>query len=346
MLSRRVMRLPAGSRVVARAPQAVGVRFMSNASRHEQVGRSAKGSPLDSANSQSGKQASRGGLLGNPEGVGFADQVGSQSSSIHGGEIGKQESAEGHKGEENITPPSFTDAVKSKLGFKTTAGEDKQNRGGGKGVTGTGKVTADSGKRTMHTSAVAYMPAKTQGQAPEGSRKPKESTHADQNSHLKHKSSTGTPDHGKGNAAKNPKLPSHEVAGSSGKSNSTKRAFHTSALRSENAKHTADSYFKDIDDAKPVNPKVHQVDSSSDTGAPVARANEHPATGPFSRSGSGSSEYESTQSSKGEQPYNKPSPGDSDQDLRYGGQPGLSKPSKSNEGPSGKAAGGRKAEGR
>jgi hypothetical protein len=54
-------------------------------------------------------------------------------------------------------------------------------------------------------------------------------------------------------------------------------------------KHTSESYFKDIDNTEPVNPKVHQVDSS---GAPIARGNEQPTTGQFSRSGPDSTEYE------------------------------------------------------
>lgn len=76
-----------------------------------------------------------------------------------------------------------------------------------------------------------------------------------------------------------------------GKSNSVgqQRGFSTSARSS--AGHTAESYFKEVDTNKPANPKVHQVDSSAE-GATVARANEPPATGEFSRSGPDSAEYE------------------------------------------------------
>lgn len=40
-----------------------------------------------------------------------------------------------------------------------------------------------------------------------------------------------------------------------------------------------------------MNPKVHQVDAGA-SGAPVARANEKPATGEFSRAGSQTGEYD------------------------------------------------------
>lgn len=224
MLSRRILRLSAPPRCsLARAP--VGARFYNKEQKGDpfdqshQSGHAArnpqKSSPVDAANPESGKQASRSGLSGNQEGVGFADQVGSQSASgseTSGSGVGKPENAEGMSGQENITPPSFADAVKNKLGFKTTVGEDKQNRGGGKGVTGTGRPAFDSAKRTMHTSAMWSMPAKTKGQAPAESRQPKDKTHSDQNAHLKHKESPSSPDRGRGNAAKSPKLPSQQVS--------------------------------------------------------------------------------------------------------------------------------------
>ena len=74
-----------------------------------------------------------------------------------------------------------------------------------------------------------------------------------------------------------------------------KRGFHTSARAlagQSGTEHTADSYFKDIDESQPTNSKVHQVDSSNDSGAPVAHANEKPATGNFSRAGPHTQEYE------------------------------------------------------
>lgn len=172
-----------------------------------------KTTPLDAAASHRGptRKPSRGNLSGNAEGVGFVDQVGSQSATADKRTPDRQE---GFNGEENITPPSFIDAVKNKLGMKTTPEEDKQNRGGGEGVTGTGKPRFDA-KRTLWTSAVNGMPAadrSTSGQAPDNSREPKERTNAEQNPHLKHRSSASAPDDsGKGNAAAEPTLPSHKV---------------------------------------------------------------------------------------------------------------------------------------
>ena len=66
------------------------------------------------------------------------------------------------------------------------------------------------------------------------------------------------------------------------------RGFSTSARAS--AKHDAETYQKEVDKNKPTNTKVHQVDSSAE-GATVARANEQPVTGEFSRLGPDSPEY-------------------------------------------------------
>lgn len=65
-----------------------------------------------------------------------------------------------------------------------------------------------------------------------------------------------------------------------------RRSFHTSSRRLEE-KHTADSYFKDIDSTPPQSSKTHQVDSSDNK---VVRPNE-PATGDFSRAGMQTKEY-------------------------------------------------------
>lgn len=359
MISSRLLRLTHTPRVAARM---TAVRFYNPEQKGDpfdqahQSGHAAtdprKSSPVDAANDEKGKKAPHD-FVGNKEGLGFAEQVGSASATgsnaqLHGS-LQKPESAEGHSGQENITPPSFTDAVKSKLGFKTTAGEDKQNRGGGVGVTGTGQVTVDRGERTFHSSAVAWMADQTKGQAPEASRQPQDNTYSDQNAHLKHKTSSAEPDHGKGNASETPKLPSHTAAASRKTSSSSQqpsaRAFSTSARAS--TKHTAESYFKDVDSTEPTNPKVHQVDPSTG-GAPVARANEQPATGGFSRAGPDSPEYQTV--SKHDQPYDTPptrGPA-KDEKLRYGGEPGVMNepPSQPDEGPAGKDADGRKPEGR
>ena len=223
MLSRRLARLQAPPSRLLGVRTPTSVRSYSAARKGDPFDQSRQSGfaardrndpfSVDAATRQGGKQATHGEFIGNKEGVGFADQVGSQSTShltAHGNGV-KPESAEGISGQENITPPSFVDAVKDKLGLETTAGEDKQNRGGGKGVMGTGSFAYDGAKRTIHTSAASRVPAKTHGQAPEASRQPKDKSLADQNDHLKHKSKATSPDSGKGNAARDPKLPSHEV---------------------------------------------------------------------------------------------------------------------------------------
>lgn len=168
--------------------------------------------PYDAATSETipGKKANRDGYSGNPEGIGMADQVGSQSASAD--KFLNPNSYEGMTGEERITPPSAADALKKKLGFKTTVGEDKQNRGGGEGVTGTGRPRFDSGKRLFSSMRPLMVDRTTKGQAPHQSRQPKERTNGEQNPHLKH-SLPGSPGgkSGKGNASQNPTLPSHQV---------------------------------------------------------------------------------------------------------------------------------------
>ena len=168
--------------------------------------------PVDAANRRTGKHADRAGLSGNPENVGFAEQVGSQSrlNFFNFKKPTEQENEVGMNGEEDITPPAFGDVIKKKVGLGTTAAEDKQNRGGGKGVTGTGQVTFDRGQgRSFHTSATQL--AQTHGQAPDASRQPKEKTQLAQNPHLKHKKDVKKADSGKGNAAEDPQLPSQHV---------------------------------------------------------------------------------------------------------------------------------------
>lgn len=215
MLTRPLVRL-------ARAPHTLrvaGTRFY-NPGQKGDVGHQAhvsgfaakdpkKATAFDAASPEAGKHAKRDGLTGNQEKVGFADQVGSQSAS---GGPSKEGSAEGSTGTEDITPPAFGDVIKKALGMKTTAGEDKQNRGGGKGVTGTGHPTFDTGKRTMHTTATRMSETTTGGQAPKESRQPQDRTYGEQNAHLKHKSDPSKPDHGKGNAAEEPVLPSQHVS--------------------------------------------------------------------------------------------------------------------------------------
>ncbi|KAH9854899.1 hypothetical protein C2E23DRAFT_883451 [Lenzites betulinus] len=210
-------------------------------------------------------------------------------------------------------------------------------------------VTASSGgegkgkaHRAYHTSAVRYATG-TVGQAPEASRKPKEPTHGDQNSHLKHKSADAGPDKGKGNAGENPTLPSHRSHKKSTSKPKQAREFSTSARRFEkDKKHTADSYFKDVDQSPPSSSKTHQVDASA-TGSQVQRPTE-PMTGQFSRAGPETKEYETV--TRDEQYNTPPDEGpEKDQKLRYGNMPNNPEDvSKRDEGPEGASKGGRKAE--
>ena len=151
-------------------------------------------SPLDAASERRGMKANFDGYSGNPEGVGFADQVGGASAM---GGSGGQRVGEGSHGEEEATPPGFFDTMKSALGFETTSVEVKQNRGGGEGVTGTGTFWGLKGeqkrnKRAFHTSArtAAGVDRTTTGQAPNASRQSKDSTYSEQNEHLEHREDT------------------------------------------------------------------------------------------------------------------------------------------------------------
>ena len=68
-----------------------------------------------------------------------------------------------------------------------------------------------------------------------------------------------------------------------------KRSFSTSARRLDK-KHTAETYFKDVDSSPPASKKTHQVDGAA-TGPDVQRPDE-PLTGPWSRAGAETKEYE------------------------------------------------------
>ncbi|KAI0751177.1 hypothetical protein C8Q80DRAFT_1268457 [Daedaleopsis nitida] len=301
-------------------------------------------SPYDAASRTNDKKADFSGHSGNQEGVGFADQVGSASATADKGQS-QSSPGEGKGAEEESTPPGLMAAIKSKLGFGTTSGEAKQNRGGGVGVTGTGALpfekTPQEGRRPYHTTA-ARASSRTQGQAPEDSRQPHDRTYGEQNAHLKHKSSTTSPDHGKGNADKDPKLPSHELSKKTTPSvNQQKRSFSTTRFVQ---KHTAESYFKDVDNTPASSQKTHQVDGSA-TGSDVQRP-DTPLTGQYSRAGAHTKEYETV--SQNDQYDVPPSSGpDKDQKQRYGNMPDYGEDhSKSGEGPEGDSKGGRKPEGR
>ncbi|KAI0677692.1 hypothetical protein C8Q78DRAFT_959793 [Trametes maxima] len=301
--------------------------------------------PYDAASRTGGQKTDRSGLSGNQEGVGFAEQVGSASSS---GKRGASASAgEGKGGEEEAEPKGLAERLMSALGQETGATEAKHKTGRRPYK----NERNDSGKRAFHFSA-ARGADPTVGQAPEASRQPKERTNAEQNEHLVHKpagTATASKDTGKGNAGEDPKLPSHQFDNKPSNSQH-KRAFSTSARRLEEPKHTAESYFKDVDDSPPASTKTHQVDGSG-TGSQVQRPNE-PMTGEFSRAGPDTKEYQ-TVSHDGQYDLPPDEGPEKDQKMRYGNVPqmdssestqgGVSKPG---EGPEGAAKGGRKPEGR
>ncbi|KAI0694391.1 hypothetical protein C8T65DRAFT_666829 [Cerioporus squamosus] len=314
-------------------------------------GQSHPSTAYDAASPERDMKTDRSGFSGNQEGVGFAEQVGSASPSGSKDEAGRPSSGEGMGGQEEATPPGLFASIKSKLGMGTSSEEVKQNRGGGVGVTGTGALPfekkPEEGRRPYHTSAVRFSEP-TRGQAPDASRQPKEATHSEQNPHLKHKSSPDSPDKGKGNAAEDPKLPSHQMSKKSANSQQ-QRSFSTTARRLE-SKHTAESYFKDVDDSAPSSQKTHQVDSSA-TGSDVQRPSE-PLTGQWSRAGAQTKEYEtaSTRDTYDTKPSSGP---EKDEKLHYGNYPGTSAShstdeavSSPGEGPEGANKGGRKPEGR
>lgn len=115
-----------------------------------------------------------------------------------------------------------------------------------------------------------------------------------------------------------------------------RRTVRTSSfLYDASVKHTADSYTKDdVDPTPPSDSSVYRVDASSEN---VQKPHEAPS-GQWSRAGIKTSEYQSMSKTE---PYTVPG-----SELRYGGKEALSKDkgpetSKSDEGPDGKASGGR-----
>jgi hypothetical protein len=109
----------------------------------------AEKSRLDASNRESGdKHASREGLTGNEEGVGFQDQV--------GGAAGDRKNPEGGKGGgEEARSPSIIGAVKQALGLEWKSGDVKRNPGGAQGGSGTGGP-----RRGFHTSSASNTVAK------------------------------------------------------------------------------------------------------------------------------------------------------------------------------------------
>ncbi|EJD01746.1 uncharacterized protein FOMMEDRAFT_22095 [Fomitiporia mediterranea MF3/22] len=229
----------------------------------------------------------------------------------------------------------------------------------------------------LHATAVAYRAEKPKGQAPPASRDPKEDTLLDQNPHLKHAvtSQGGLEgrDVGKGNAdPERPALPSHKVSGKKVKKEEEKlakgkakgkgkRGLHTSAVWSADtkgkegeAKHTADSYFKDVDQSPPPSNKTFVVDGSADAASSSSGDDEgefRPATHrPHEQYADPKKEYATVSK---DEPYEAPvemngqEKGEQkEQKLRYGAtkRDALRNAPKGEEGPQDKHAGGVKPE--
>ncbi|KIM78289.1 hypothetical protein PILCRDRAFT_824502 [Piloderma croceum F 1598] len=163
-------------------------------------------SQMDAASRNSVPKAPGAGK-GNPEQVGFVDQVGSASASGN-----PNTGARGSKknGSEEAASPGFFNTLKKMLGFKTSYKEVKP---GGTGVTRTASTPPDStryvGRRRengkekgTHTADMATDTSRMLKKKP---------LLGDQNEHLTHKKE-GNRDSGKGNAAEEPVLPSQRRA--------------------------------------------------------------------------------------------------------------------------------------
>ncbi|KAG2036701.1 hypothetical protein BDR03DRAFT_921132 [Suillus americanus] len=102
--------------------------------------------------------------------------------------------------------------------------------------------------------------------------------------------------------------------------------------------HSAESYFKDVDETAPLDPTIHCVDAASDA---VQRPYQ-PPSGQWSQAGVRTSEYECVSK---DEPYDVPEQQANEDKLRYGGTkkvyPETSHPG---EGPEGQSKGGRKPE--
>jgi hypothetical protein len=106
--------------------------------------------------------------------------------------------------------------------------------------------------------------------------------------------------------------------------------------------HGAENYFVDGDDTPPPNTSIYKVDATSDA---VQSAYE-PPSGPWSRAGAGTEEYQTVSK---DEPYDVPN--NPDVNLRYGGKKRYTEDkdpetSKAGEGSEGTERWGRKPEGR
>ncbi|KAG2137059.1 hypothetical protein DEU56DRAFT_736903 [Suillus clintonianus] len=104
--------------------------------------------------------------------------------------------------------------------------------------------------------------------------------------------------------------------------------------------HSADSYFKDVDETPPQDPTIHRVDAASE----AAQSSYEPPSGQWNQAGVGTSEYEHVSK---DAPYDvSPNNGQAkEKNLRYGGTERLdAETSRPGEGPEGQAREGRKPE--
>ncbi|KAG1738766.1 hypothetical protein EDB19DRAFT_1877217 [Suillus lakei] len=102
--------------------------------------------------------------------------------------------------------------------------------------------------------------------------------------------------------------------------------------------HSADSYFKDVDETPPQDPTIHCVDAASE----AAQRPYEPPSGQWSQAGVRTSEYEHVSK---DEPYDVPRGQAKEKKLGYGGTERLGpETSHPGEGPDGQARGGRKPE--
>jgi hypothetical protein len=116
------------------------------------------------------------------------------------------------------------------------------------------------------------------------------------------------------------------------------------ATNSQGGRHSAESYFKEVDSSPPADCSTYQVDESLDK---VQRPHK-PPSGKYSQAGVGSEEYRTVDK---QEPYSLPSGSETGEKLRYGGRKSWAsekggETSRASEGPEGASAGGRKPEGR
>lgn len=160
-------------------------------SRHQAVG-AAQTTSYDAATSR----GEHGDVSGNPEGAGFAEQVGSQSFSTKKGERGQHRFT--GKQEDTISLGKFS-MIKKNLGLGTTTR-----------VMGIGSFRPEE-YWLLHTSIIVHVADPVESQAPQGNRQPEDSMYGDQSAHLRHKSYAKKAGAGKGNAAASLKRPSYQV---------------------------------------------------------------------------------------------------------------------------------------